>query len=63
MLSRLKEEDARIQHLLSNDELSPEGGALSTQLLIKSQEELLSELRKLEIEDSSGGLKGPSPHS
>lgn len=36
---------------------------MSAQLLTKSQEELLCELRKLEIEDSSREFGGSSPHS
>jgi hypothetical protein len=61
MLNRLKGEDTRIQQLVSAGELSPEGGALSTHLLTKNLEELLSELRKLEIEESRDGLEGASP--
>jgi len=61
MLSRLEAEDARIQQLVSTGELSPQGTAMSAQLVTKAQEELLSELRKLEIED--GEFKGSSPNS
>ncbi len=48
ILKRLEGEDSRIQQLVSEGELSPEGGEIANQLLEKSREELRSELETLQ---------------
>jgi hypothetical protein len=47
MLKRLEDENNRMQRLVSEGELSPEGGEIGIRQLKQSREELLSELQTL----------------
>lgn len=53
LLKRLDGEETRVQQLVSAGELSREGGELTAQQVTKSRREALSELQKLEGEESA----------
>jgi hypothetical protein len=51
MLKRLEGEDTRLQNLVSGGELTRQAAEVAVQQLNHSRDELLAELRKLELDN------------